>query len=232
MKLKTLIIHKKTLLILFVSTLLIVVTFCASYFPIRANATPKSLHTIVIDAGHGGRDGGSVGIGGTIEKEINLIYALALRDKLVESGYKVVLTRPDDNGLYDENAKNKKQSDMKARFDIIKQANPSLVISIHMNSFTDKSARGAHTYFRLGDPASRTCANLIQNAFSTYCNAKTNTASVGDYYILNCSYYTAVLIECGFLSNAEEERLLNTVDYRNKVVNAISSALMLYFGNN
>ena len=104
--------------------------------------------TIVLDAGHGGRDGGSVGINGTIEKEINLDYVLALKDKLVQSGYRVVLTRKNDDGLYSPLAKNKKQDDMNKRMKIIKQANPNLVISLHMNSFSDSSVSGAMTYFR------------------------------------------------------------------------------------
>ena len=75
--------------------------------------------TIVIDAGHGGRDGGSVGVNGTIEKEINLVYAKALKEKLVSSGFRVELTRKTDDGLYSEFASNKKMSDMRARFNII-----------------------------------------------------------------------------------------------------------------
>ncbi len=222
---------KKKLIVAVLLCILLIGLFCATYFPIKVSSTPKPAHTIVIDAGHGGRDGGSVGVNGTIEKEINLEYSVALRDKLVQAGYNVIMTRSDDNGLYDENATNKKISDMKARFNVIRQANPSLVISIHMNSFTNSSAKGALTYYRTGDPASRTCGNLIQKSFNTYCNARSTSASVGDYFILNCSYYTSVLVECGFLSNPEEERMLNTDEYKNKMVNAICSALTLYFGN-
>ncbi len=187
--------------------------------------------TIVLDAGHGGRDGGSVGVNGTIEKEINLDYVIALKNKLVEYGFKVVLTRKNDDGLYSAFAKNKKQSDMENRFKIIKQTNPNLVISIHMNSFKDGSAKGATTYYRKNDLAGKTCADLIQKSLKTYCNAKYEESKVGDYYMLNCSYYTSVLIECGFISNAEEEKLLNSEQYKNKITNAIFSGLLLYFGD-
>lgn len=186
---------------------------------------------IVIDAGHGGRDGGSVGVEGTIEKEINLEYALALKSKLVEKGFRVELTRKDDNGLYSLTDKNKKLSDMNARFKIIQRSNPNLVISIHMNSFTSSTARGAMTYFRKGDAASKSCADLIQKSLHSYCNAKFSSSKVGDYYMLNCSYYTAVLIECGFLSNREEELMLNTEAYKNQIVDAVSKGIFLYFGN-
>ena len=175
-------------------------------------------YTIVVDAGHGGRDGGSVGINGTIEKEINLEYALALKDKLVKNGFRVELTRRNDDGLYSLTDKNKK-------------ANPNLVVSIHMNSFTSTQAKGAMTYYRKGDEASKTCADLIQKSFNTYCGAKWSSSKVGDYYMLNCSYYTAVLIECGFISNPDEENLLNTDAYKNKIIESIYKGILLYFGN-
>lgn len=187
--------------------------------------------TIVIDAGHGGRDGGSVGVNGTIEKEINLKYALTLKEKLVDSGYRVELTRRTDDGLYSETASNKKMSDMRARFNIIQKTNPNLVISIHMNSFNSPTARGAITYYRNGDEASKRCADLVQASLNTYCEAPSAQGKVGDYYILNCSYYTSILIECGFISNPEEERLLNTDTYREKFIDAVYSGILLYFGN-
>ena len=187
--------------------------------------------TIVIDAGHGGRDGGSVGVNGTIEKEINLKYALTLKEKLVDSGYRVELTRRTDDGLYSETALNKKMSDMRARFNIIQKTNPNLVISIHMNSFNSPTARGAITYYRNGDEASKRCADLVQASLNIYCEAPSAQGKVGDYYILNCSYYTSILIECGFISNPEEERLLNTDSYREKFIDAVYSGILLYFGN-
>ena len=96
---------KKKAIFLFLLVIIFIGVFCVTYFPIKASVSPKGQYTIVIDAGHGGRDGGSVGVNGTVEKEINLRYALALKDKLIKAGYNVVLTRKDDNGLYDENAK-------------------------------------------------------------------------------------------------------------------------------
>lgn len=188
--------------------------------------------TIVLDAGHGGRDGGSVGVNGTIEKEINLEYVLLLKDKLVQNGFTVVLTRSTDDGLYSPTAKNKKQSDMNQRLKIIKDTNPNLVISIHMNSFSSSSANGAVTYYRNEDSASKICADLIQKSLKTFCNARMEKSKVGDYFMLNCSYYTAVLIECGFISNPEEEKLLNNSSYKEQMVNAIYNGILLYFGNN
>ncbi len=187
--------------------------------------------TIVLDAGHGGRDGGSVGVNGTVEKEINLKYVMALKDKLVQNGYKVVLTRKTDDGLYAPLAANKKQSDMNERLRIIKQANPNLLVSVHMNSFKSGLAKGATTYYRKGDEASKKCGDLIQKSMQTYCGARSETAKVGDYFMVNSSYYTAVLIECGFLSNPEEEKMLNTSKYCDEMTDAILKGILLYFGN-
>lgn len=201
------------------------------YRIVEISVSKRNGFTIVIDAGHGGRDGGSVGVNGTIEKEINLDYAIALKDKLVENGFRVEMTRKNDDGLYSLTDKNKKMSDMNERFKIIKRTNPNLVISIHMNSFTNSSAKGATTYYRKADEASKQCADLIQKSLNAYCNAKQTAGKVGDYYMLNCSYYTAVLIECGFLSNPEEESLLNNKQYKNKMIDAIFKGILLYFGN-
>lgn len=209
--------------------LMFLLSFAFSHIVAVSEASYNGI-TIVLDAGHGGRDGGSVGVNGTIEKEINLKYTLALKEKLVEAGYRVELTRKTDDGLYLESAKNKKMSDMNARMNIIKRANPNLVISIHMNSFSSPSAHGASTYYRKGDESGKIVSDLIQQSLNTYVGAPSNTGKVGDYYILNESYYTAVLIECGFLSNPEEERLLNTDEYRMQFINAVYNGILLYFG--
>ncbi len=222
---------KKGAVVSIIVLVLCCVLFSSVFYGIAVYASSKfNGITIVLDAGHGGRDGGSVGANGTIEKEINLTYTLALKEKLVSAGYRVELTRKTDDGLYLESAKNKKQSDMNARLNIIKRANPNLVISIHMNSFSDSSARGASTYYRAGDESGEAISNLIQQSLNSYVNAPAEKGKVGDYYILNASYYTAVLIECGFLSNPEEEALLNSADYREKLVTAIYNGILLYFG--
>ena len=188
--------------------------------------------TIVVDAGHGGRDGGSVGKNGTVEKTINLDYAKTLKNKLVKSGYRVVLTRTNDDGLYSAFAQNKKISDMTERMNIIKKTNPNLVISIHMNSFSDSSVCGANTYYKIDDEASMLCANYVQQSLHTYCDAPNLKAKTGDYFMVNCSYYTSILIECGFLSNPHEEKLLNSKDYKEKIIDSIYKGVLLYFGNN
>ena len=100
-----------------------------------------------------------------------------------------------------------------------------------MNSFPTSSVQGANTFYRAGDVASNRCADLIQKSISTYCNAKNIRSKEGDYFLLNCSYYTAVLIECGFISNEREEALLNTDEYKDRFVEAVYNGILLYFGN-
>ena len=219
---------RNSCIIIFV-LIMFLLTFAFSHI-VAVSAGGYNGITIVLDAGHGGRDGGSVGVNGTIEKEINLKYTLALKEKLVSAGYRVELTRKTDDGLYLESAKNKKMSDLNARMEIIKRANPNLVISIHMNSFSSPSAHGASTYYRSGDESGQIVSDLIQQSLNTYLGAPSTKGKVGDYYILNESYYTAVLIECGFLSNPEEEHLLNTDEYLEKFVDAVYNGILLYFG--
>ena len=179
--------------------------------------------TIVLDAGHGGRDGGSVGCSGTIESDLNLEYVKILQKKLQSRNYKIVLTRETDSGLYSPFASNKKVDDMNRRMEIIKKSNPNLVVSIHMNSFRDSSASGAVTYHRMDDIASEQCGTMIQRSLKEFVGAKVSDSKVGDYFMLNCSYYTSVLIECGFLSNPEEEKLLNSSEYKDKITEAAES---------
>lgn len=223
---------KHTTLLLVLCFTVCFVIFSSFYYGIVVYSSSKCNGiVVVIDAGHGGRDGGSVGVNGTIEKEINLDYAYTLKNKLTSAGYLVEMTRTTDDGLYSALDKNKKQSDMNKRCNIIKKANPNLVVSIHMNSFKNSSASGASTYYRKGDTSGEQIANLIQKSLHTYCNSKISTAKVGDYYILNSTYYTAVLVECGFISNPTEEALLNTTAYKNKIIDCIYDGILLYFGN-
>lgn len=207
------------------------VFFTSFYSGIVGQVSSKSNGVvIVLDAGHGGRDGGSVGVNGTIESEINLEYVFLLKDKLAALGYKVILTRKNDMGLYDSFAKNKKLSDMNTRMEIIKKYNPNLVVSLHMNSFNDSSVKGANTFYKIDDQASKKCADLVQKALNVYCDARNEQAKTGDYFMLNCSYYTSILIECGFLSNPNEEKLLNSAEYKDRFTDAICKGVLLYFG--
>ena len=190
---------------------------------------PRGEFCVVIDAGHGGIDGGSVGkITGITESELNLRYAKNLSNQLMQMGIISVLTREDDNGLYDKNATNLKRSDMKKRREIIQTFNPQIVVSIHMNSFPISSSRGAQTFYKKGSEQGKNLADCIQKQLSTSIEKTGEYGKVGDYYIVNCLDIPAVLVECGFLSNAEEEKLLNTKEYENKICYLILSGIVAY----
>ena len=209
--------------------LLIIVLLSCVYFNIVKTVSSKVKDVcVLLDAGHGGRDGGCVGINGSVEKDLNLKYTLQLKNKLVKYGYKVVLTRKDDTGLYNPFASNKKVSDMNVRMKKIKEANPNLVVSIHMNSFTDKTVSGANCFYKIDDEASVNCANLIQKALNEYCGVKSDTAKKGDYFMLNCSYYTSVLIECGFLSNPQEEAKIRDSQYQKELCAVIGATVSTF----
>lgn len=197
---------------------------------IKTNATPNYEFTVVIDAGHGGRDGGCVGVNGSVEKELNLEYAKTLKELLETKDIKVVMTRSSDKALYEESDSNKKSADMRARAKIINYNQPDLVVSIHMNSFALSSATGARVYYKQSSEPSETIASNIQKSLHYYAGAKAVNPSVGDYYILNCTDYSAVLVECGYLSNSEEERLLNSKDYRNKLMHSVYCGILLSLG--
>lgn len=209
--------------------LVAIVLACVIVPSVKVGVKPKYEYTIVIDAGHGGRDGGSVG-DISIEKDLNLKYAEALKKLLIKANIKVVMTRSGDDGLYDEDADNKKLSDMRARRDIIRDAQPDLVVSVHMNSYPLSNCVGAKTFYKIGSEASFKVAKSIQNSLHYYVDNASSTVSEGDYYILNCTNYTSVLIECGFISNPNEEQLLNDDTYCEKFMYSVYCGIMLYLG--
>lgn len=192
--------------------------------------SPIYEYTIVIDAGHGARDGGCVGISGSVEKNLNLEYANTLKSFLENKNIKVLMTRTNDDKLYEEKASNKKLSEMKARATLIKNSAPDLVVSIHMNSFPLKSVNGAKAFYRADSEKSKLVADNIQKSMYYYCGLKSKNSSTGDYYILNCTDHTTVLVECGYLSNPEEEQKLLTKEYREKLMHSVYCGIMLSFG--
>ena len=188
-------------------------------------------HTVVIDAGHGGVDGGSVGkTTGVIERDLNLEYAKTLSGLLNQFGIGTILTRKDKNGLYDNDATNLKRSDMKKRKEIIDNSGAMLVVSIHMNSFPLKNCRGAQTFFNKENEKGKILAENIQSQFLKDLPFAKNEASIGDYYITNCTNLPAVIIECGFISNPEEEVMLATKEYREKVCYSVLCGIIGFIG--
>lgn len=220
-------IRKKTIVIA-LSIVLATVTIAATAATVIATTRADNGITIVIDAGHGGTDGGVTGITtGTKESDINLSISKYLMKHFQSSGYNVVLTRS-DSGAVCGGVKYSKREDMKARRAVLQSAAPDLVISVHCNSYPMASVKGAQAFFASGSVGEK-FASTVQNYFNEVLNSKPRHAAVGDYYILNCSEYPSILCECGFLSNASEENLLITSSYQEKVAYTIFSAVNSIF---
>lgn len=219
-------INKKFIIVCLIFILIISAVFA---LPSAIVSTPNYAYTIVIDAGHGGIDGGAVGkTTGKDENSLNLEYAITLKNILEKFNFKVVMTRNNLNGLYNSFSVNKKKDDMQKREEIIKSSNADLVVSIHMNSHSLRSYSGAQVFYKTNCESSEKLASSIQQVFlQTLPNAR-QTALVGDYYILNCSEITSVIVECGYLSNANDEALLIKPEYRDLVCYSIFVGILQY----
>ena len=224
---------KKKIIIFFLIIFIGIVLFSSIFLASKNVSVPKSTYTIVIDAGHGGIDGGCVGKTTNIaESKLNLEYSLNLANQLKSMGFNCVLTRKDDAGLYDETAKNLKRSEMEKRKEIIESSNPDMVISIHMNSFPLRTSKGAKAFYKKGNEQGRLLAENIQAQLKSNMDYTNGSAKDGDYYILNCTNIPSVLIECGFLSNEEDEINLQNKDYQNRICYAVMSGIIGFLNSN
>ncbi len=219
---------KRKWILIVLCTLLVVASVVVYFTAIRPTFMPKAVHTIVIDAGHGGKDGGALGHDIT-ESELNLSYAKTLEKICQQYGFKVVQTREDMNGLYDPFAPNKKKSEMEKRRKIINKNNPDVVVSIHMNSFPSSEARGAQVYYAAGSESGESLADCVQKTLHNNIEHAKNTAKVGDFYVLNVSPCASILVECGFLSNPQEEVLLQEAEYRENFCYHLFCGILMFF---
>ena len=223
--------RKKSVIICLILVLAVILScVMLSYASAEVSSVPKIGKTVVIDAGHGGVDGGVSGVNtGVKESEINLAIAKSLKHFLVRNGYDVGMTRENNDGLYGLSTKNKKLRDMEARRDIIKEAQPDLVVSVHQNFYPLSSVRGAQVFYCLEGEESKKIAESVQDTLNSSLEGD-RVAKTGDYYILNCTEYPSILVECGFLSNPEEDKLLATAVYQEKVAYTLFCAIHSLFG--
>ena len=184
--------------------------------------------TVAVDAGHGGYDGGAVGrMSGTPEKGLNLDVAQRVEKLLAQHGADTVMTRTGDYALCDEDPPiRKKLQDMQRRAALIETSGADVVLSIHMNEYAGRSESGPQVFYREGCPAGRLLAGAVQRAMHDGLQPdKKREALGGDYYILTLGV-PSVLVECGFLSNPEEEKLLLQETYRQQIAEAIVQGLL------
>ena len=204
-------------------------SFCL-YKVVTVKSESRFNYTIVLDAGHGGRDNGCSGTNtGVAESELNLAVTKKLEKYLTDFGFNVVLTRKNNDGLYSNNVSNYKKDDMEKRAKIINDAKADMVISIHMNSFPSASEKGAQVFFDATNEESVNLANCIQKQFVSDLENARKEAQKGNYYILNCvDNIPTVIAECGFLTNPEEEQLLTSSEYQSKLAYSIMCGVIRY----
>lgn len=231
---------KKTI---FAVCLAVVMTYIAAFtLCVRALSAPKPVFSmgeagmrIVLDAGHGGVDGGVVGkTTGVKESDLNLAIVFHLRDVLEDMGFDVTLTRKTEAGLYGTAAKGFKKRDMQRRKEIIEEADPSLVISVHQNFYPSKTSRGGQVFYKKTDDRAKKFALAVQeqlNGLYAEEGAKARNAQAGEYFMLECSDSPSIIVECGFLSSPVDEGLLITDAWQRKIADGIAAGVMGYLSD-
>lgn len=195
------------------------------------NGTNEEI-TIVLDAGHGGEDGGAIGITGIYEKDLNLSITLKIGEYLEANDVNVVYTRTEDILLYDRNTdyKNKKKAlDLAARLKIATETKNCIFMSIHMNSFSKSQYSGLQVYYSKNNEKSQYIAQKIQNSIKKELQPGNNrkvAEATSRIYLLDRLECPAVLIECGFISNQEECELLEKEAYQEQLSKIISEEIL------
>ncbi|MBU5464340.1 N-acetylmuramoyl-L-alanine amidase [Anaerotignum sp. MSJ-24] len=185
---------------------------------------PVENKIIIIDAGHGGFDPGKAGVNGEDEKYINLKIAAYLQQYLEESGAVAIITRSTDEALGSS-----KREDMSERKLIVNESDGDIMISIHQNAFTSGSAKGAQVFYYKNSEEGKRLAEDIQQALCDSLGSTRSAKSNSDYYVLRTTTMPSAIVECGFLSNSDEETKLNTADYQQKTAWAIYKGISDYF---
>lgn len=213
---------------------ILIIFFIILTVPVNAVINENESKVILIDPGHGGFDGGAQSKSGTIEKGINLEISKKLKVNLEGKGYKVFITREGDDGLYSKGTtiRDKKREDLKKRCELKEETNCDIFISIHQNMFAQSKCYGAQVWYASNEKSAK-LANNIQNSLKETIddnNKRIEKAAGESYLILRDKHDGAsVLVECGFLSNPEEEIRLKSEEHQNKLAEGISLAIDKYF---
>lgn len=185
---------------------------------------------VVIDAGHGGIDGGVVGRAtGIKESDLNLDISYELKSVLEDMGFEVTMTRKTQAGLYGTTTKGFKRRDMEKRREIIRSVAPDFVLSVHQNYYPSSASRGGQVFYREGSEAGKVLAGVLQdkiNALYAESGVKSRKITTGDFFMLKCYDCPSVLLECGFLSNAADEKLLCEEKWQKKFAESVAAGLV------
>ena len=231
---------KQTLLLM--CTLVLFFSFAVIFFlsnsfvgAVKTSADNKPI--IIVDAGHGGEDGGTQSADGVLEKDINLAISLKINDVLSEQGFKTVLVRDGDYLIYDESSstlREKKVSDIHNRMKIMEEYENCIFLSIHQNYFKQSKYSGAQVFYSKNNPESRLIAAEIQGAIVEDIqsdNTRQIKESTTDVYLLYHAKVPAVMVECGFMSNSEEAAKLSDEEYQQKMAESVVKGLKNYLEN-
>lgn len=201
----------------------------AVYTWFRQNDSSRR-YTIVIDPGHGGNDPGKIGINAVLEKDVNLAISLKLKEILEQNDCRVIMTREADQGLYQEGDTNKKVADLHARCQIINDSGADAVISIHQNSFTSESSKGAQVFYQTASGEGKLLAEILQEQMVSGLDPDNNRVAKAnsDYYMLKNTQAPMVIVECGFLSNSQEAELLTQEAYQRRVAWTVALGVLQY----
>ena len=182
---------------------------------------------IVIDAGHGGHDPGKVGVNDALEKDINLQIAQKVKAHLEKNGLQVIMTREDDV------MEDTKLEDMKKRVALINEIKPAITVSIHQNSYSDSSVKGAQVFYYVNSDVSQEAARLMQEELRKVDTSNTRQIkSYSDFYMLKKTEVPTIIVECGFLSNPREAEKLTSEEYQEQMAQAICSGIITWLPQN
>ena len=222
---------------LIILSAMLYLTFMANFSAAEASSMPITQKTVIVDAGHGGDDGGAIGIDGTVEKDINLDIALKLEKILKFYGFNVIMTRTQDVMTCDDgldSLRKRKISDIHNRFELMRKNPDAIFISVHQNKFEDSSQHGTQVFYSGNDERSKELAEAIQTSVTLTLQRKNDRVvkkSGSGIYLLYHAKIPAVLVECGFISNSDEVKKLKDESYRMKLAILIADGLLKYLSN-
>lgn len=231
------IIDKKRILFIIIIIMVSVISY--ELFKGRKNTLetvtlPVTGKTIVLDAGHGYPDQGAESASGVAEASINLVITKKVQTLLEQSGCNVILTRSDENGIYDlglNTIREKKVSDIKNRVRIGNSSSADVFVSIHLNKIPQSQYYGWQTFFKANNEKSEELAKSLQEELNASIQKenKREALKITGKYIIDHVEIPIAIVECGFLSNLEEAKLLEKDEYQNKIAWGIYNGIMDYF---
>lgn len=227
--------RRTAMMIFFIIFLLPIVSFAAEQHTTSVQGSGQAKvaeltlkgKKIVVDPGHGGSDPGAIGKSGLAEKDVTLAISVELQKLLQEQKAKVMLTRNSDRDVHSEHASDVQE--LQSRVDVANKVGADLFVSVHIDSFADRTARGTTTYFLPKSDRDALLAAKVQKALVSQIGLFNRGIHENNFYVLNHTTMPAVLIEVGFISNAAEEALLQRPDYIKSVAYGIYSGIVSFF---